>query len=199
MTPREAAAELDAILAGINATLDSETSDRQYQLEDTESRLTALARQLRATAEAPGHPAAAAPRQLVDGLTSRLDGPHADEHTTGAAWLASEAIRYLNYATGSHAGQGLTYPATIYTITGALAEAAGRLPQLLGQLTGWLDGECATGRLGDDHGGPVAPLTDRARYHLDQAARHAAALGQALAAAQSALASVHGRGTGARS
>jgi hypothetical protein len=198
MTPREAATELDAILADIAATFKRD-GDRQYQLEDTESRLAALAGRLRATADTPGHPAAAAPRQLVDGLDGRLNGPHADEHTTGAAWLASEAIRYLNYATGSHAGQGLTYPATVYTITGSLAEAAGRLPQLFGQLTGWLDGECATGRLGDDHGGPVAPLTDRARHHLDQAARHAAALGQELAAAQTALATVHGRRTGAGS
>jgi hypothetical protein len=138
------------------------------------------------------------PGQLTDRLTAGLDGPHADEHTTGAAWLASEAVRFLNYATGSHANTGLTYPATVYTITGALTEAAGRLPQLFGQLTAWLDRECAAGRLGDDCGGPVAPLTDRARYHLDQAARHAAALGDALAEAQSALATVHGTPGGAR-
>lgn len=199
MTPHEAAAELDALVAGIDATLNSETADRQYQLEDTHTRLAVLARQLRATAATPGHLAAETPRQLVDGLTGLLDGPHADEHTTGAAWLASEAIRYLNYATGSHADQGLTYPATVYTITGSLAEATGRLPQLCGQLTRWLDSECTAGHLADDHGGPVAPLTDRTRHHLDQAARHASALGAALSAAQSAVASVHGTRTGARS
>lgn len=54
------------------------------------------------------------PDQLADQLTGRLDGPHADEHTTGAARLAAEAVRFLNYATGFHAPEGLTYPATVY-------------------------------------------------------------------------------------
>ncbi|HEY3957980.1 MAG TPA: hypothetical protein VGM53_31840 [Streptosporangiaceae bacterium] len=139
------------------------------------------------------------PGQLADQLTAGLDGPHADEHTTAAAGLASEAIRFLNYATGPHSDAGLTRPATVYRVTSSLAEAAGRLPQMFAQFTGWLDAECAAGRLGDDHGGPVTVLTDRARCHLDQAARHAAALSDALAAAQSALATVHGTPEGARS
>lgn len=198
MTPQEAAAELDAILTEINTSLDSEHADRQYQLEATESQLADLAHQLHASVDRPGRPAALTPGQLADALTAGLDGPHADEHTTGAAGLAAEAVRFLNYATGPHAGQGLTYPATVYSTAGYLAVAAERLPQLFGQLTGWLDGECTAGRLGDDHGGPVAPLTDRARYHLDQAARHATALSEALAAVQSALATVHTKRTEAR-
>jgi len=134
------------------------------------------------------------PAQLAAALTARLDGPHGDEHTTAAAWLASEAIRYLNYATGPHAAAGLTWPATVYTVAGALAEAAGRLPQACGQLAAWLDAEHAAGRLGDDHGGPAGVLTDKARYHLDQAARHAAQLAAALTGAQSAVATVHATG-----
>jgi hypothetical protein len=130
------------------------------------------------------------PDQLADQLTAALDGPHADERTAGTAWLAAEAVRFLNYATGSHAEQGLTYPATVYTVTGALSQAAGRLPQLCGQLARWLDAEHAAGRLADDHGGPVCVLTDRARGHLDQAARHADALSRALADVQSAIATV---------
>lgn len=131
------------------------------------------------------------PARLTDALTVRLDGPHADEHTTATGWLASEAIRYLNYATGPHASAGLSYPGTVYSLTGSLAEAAGRLPQLCGQLAAWLDAEQVAGRLADDHGGPAAVLTDRARFHLDAAARHAAALGLALADVQSAIASAH--------
>ena len=139
------------------------------------------------------------PGQLADLLTAGLDGPHADQRTAAAAGLASEAIRFLNYATGPHARTGLTQPATAYRITGSLAEAAARLPQLCHQLTGWLDAACAAGRLGDDHGGPVTVLTDRARHHIEQAARHADALSDALNDAQSALATVHGTPGGARS
>ena len=198
MTPAQTAAELEAIVAAINATLDSETADRQYELEDTEARLTELAARLRAPAGGT-LAAALAPGQLADRLTAGLDGPHADEATAGAAGLAAEAVRFLNYATGSHAEQGLTCPATVYSVTGNLAAAARRMPQLFGQLTRWLDAEHAAGRLGDDHGGPVGPLTDRARYYLDGAARHAAALSADLAAAQVALATVHGKRTGAGS
>jgi hypothetical protein len=131
------------------------------------------------------------PDQLAGRLTARLDGPHADEHTAGAAELAAEAIRYLNHATGTHAGQGVTYPATVYTVTGELARAVFGLPQVCGQLARWLDTEHAAGRLADDHGGPVAVLIDRARCRLDQAAGLAAALAEALSAAQSCLATVH--------
>jgi hypothetical protein len=131
------------------------------------------------------------PAELADRLTALLDGLHDDERTTGAAHLAAEAIRFLNYATGSHAGQGLTYPATVYSVAASLAEAARRLPPLCGQLASWLDAEHAAGRLADDHGGPVCVLTDRARGHLDQAARHADALSRALADVQSAIATVH--------
>jgi len=136
--------------------------------------------------------------ELADRLTAGLDGPHADEDTAGAAHLAAEAIRFLNYATGSHAGEGLTYPATIYDIAGSLSRAAGLLPQLCGQLAAWLDAERAAGHLADDHGGPVCVLADRARHHLDEAARHAAALGRALADVQSALATVNGVSGGER-
>ena len=40
------------------------------------------------------------PDQLTSTLTARLHGPHDDEMTAGAARLAAEAIRFLNYATG---------------------------------------------------------------------------------------------------
>jgi hypothetical protein len=196
VTPRQAAAELDAILADIAATFDRD-GDRQYRLEDTESRLAALARQLRtdvsdrAGDDASPMTGALMPGQCLAQMDARRDGPHAEEHTVAAAWLASEAVRYLNYATGSHAPAGLPYPATVYSVTGALGEAASRLPQLCSQLAAWLDAERRAGQLADDHGGPVAPLTDRARFHLDQAAMYAAALGRALDSAQAATATLH--------
>ena len=47
--------------------------------------------------------------QMTTALTARLDGPHSDDDTTGTAWLAAECVRYLNYATGGHAGSGLLH------------------------------------------------------------------------------------------
>ena len=54
------------------------------------------------------------PERLGRELEARLSGPHADDHTTAAAGLAAEAVRYLNYATGSHSPAALTGPATAY-------------------------------------------------------------------------------------
>ena len=194
MTSATIAAELELILTGIVGTLSSETASRQARLEDVETRLADLAARLRRTEDCSSAGADAMTiSQLADRLTAQLDGPHADEDTTATADLATETVRFLNYATGSHAGQGLTYPATVYAITGSLSRTAALLPQLCGQLAGWLDAEHAAGRLGDDRGGPVAVLTDRARHDLDEAARHADALARALSAAQSAVATVHAR------
>src|SRR5690348_14047344 len=94
------------------------------------------------------------PDRLRVELTRRLDGPHADEHTTAAADLAAEAVRFLNYATGSHSSAGLCYPATVYAVAANLAEAAHRMPQLCDQLTRWLQAELAAGHLACDDGTP---------------------------------------------
>ena len=74
-----------------------------------------------------------APDLMTGELAARMDGPHADEDTAAAARLASEAVRFLNYATGSHAGAGLTLPGTAYTVAGELALAVSRLGQLTGR------------------------------------------------------------------
>ncbi len=131
------------------------------------------------------------PDRLATELTRRLDGPHADEHTAGTARLAAEAVRFLNYATGHHAGQGLTYPATAYTVTGQLAGAAYGLPQTCRQLAAWLDAEHAAGRLADDHRRPVGELTTTARSYLAEAAQLADSLGRALSEAQSAISGLY--------
>ena len=131
------------------------------------------------------------PDQLAGELTARLNGPHSDDATAGAARLAAEATRFLNYATGPHAWAGLNDPATVDRITGNLAQAAYRLPQLCGQLGDYLAREFAAGQLADDYGRLPYLVVGQARHDLDTAARLADALGKALASAQSAVAGLH--------
>jgi hypothetical protein len=126
-------------------------------------------------------------------VIARLDGPHCDRDTAAAALLAGEVVRFLNYATGSHAPAGLTLPGTAYTVLGELALAVSRLGQLTAQVTGFLGRELAAGRLGHDHGADPALPVERARGHLLAAADAAAMLAPALGAAQSDLAYLHYR------
>jgi hypothetical protein len=134
------------------------------------------------------------PKRLAVELTGRLDGPHADEHTAATADLAAEAIRFLNYATGSHSPEGLVYPATVYTIAADLSSAAWRMQQLFGQLGGWLDAEEAVGRLGTDDGSPVADTVAAARVNLASASTAANRLSACLAALQNSISGLNGRG-----
>ena len=124
------------------------------------------------------------PKRLARELEARLDGPHADEHTTWTADLAAEAIRYLNYATGSHSPEALRFPATAYDIATDLSIAARRMPQLFDQLARWLDGQLAAGMLGTDSGVPADDAVNAARLHLLEAAGHAARLSASLTAVQ---------------
>ncbi len=134
------------------------------------------------------------PSRLARELEARLDGPHADEHTSGAATLASESVRFLNYATGSHAGQGLEFPSTVYDVLGSLSEAACRLPQLLTQMTAWLDRANAAGLLGmDDRTSPGDAIAASA-VCLEEAGALARHLGEELATAQARISRLNGRG-----
>lgn len=123
------------------------------------------------------------PGEFADELPGRLHGPHDDANTIGSARLAGELIRFLNYATRPHAG-GLTEPAAIYLLTGELAAAMCRLPQLFSQLADWLTEEMSNGRLEDDAGRPVDRLTDDACAALNQAMSRAHDLGRDLMDAQ---------------
>jgi hypothetical protein len=134
------------------------------------------------------------PKRLGRELEARLDGPHADEHTAATADLAAEAIRYLNYATGSHAHAGLAYPSTVYDIAGRLGVAADRMPQLFAQLADWLDAEESAGRLGTGNGNSVACTVTAARVHLINAIRAANTLAADLHALQNAISGLNGRG-----
>jgi hypothetical protein len=134
------------------------------------------------------------PSQLTVELQARLDGPHDDEHTVAAADLAAEAVRYLNYATGSHSPEALVYPATVYRIAADLSSAAWRMRQLFGQLSGWLAAEETAGRLGTDDGSPAADMVTAARANLASASTAATRLSAQLAALQNSISGLSGNG-----
>ena len=134
------------------------------------------------------------PSDLTVELARRLDGPHADEHTTAAADLAAEAVRFLNYATGPHAPAGLTGPATVCLVAGNLALAAKRMTQLFAQLDDWLDTEALLGYLGTDDGTPSADVAAAARANLVNARGAANYLCAYLEALQNGISGLNGRG-----
>jgi len=134
------------------------------------------------------------PARLTVELERRLGGPHADEHTAAAAYLAAEAVRFLNYATGAHAPQGLACPATACTITADLALAAGRMPQLLDQLAAWLRAEESAGRLAMDDRSPARVAVTSAAGRLEVARALAGRLAAQLADVQQAISGLNGRG-----
>jgi hypothetical protein len=115
------------------------------------------------------------------------------EDTITLARTAAEAIRGLNHATRCDAG--LDQPSVAYDVTGALMLAASRLPQLITQITSYLDQALAAGRLGRDHGDDPAPDIHAAGIFLRHARASAAALAGDLDAAQQQLALINGRPT----
>jgi hypothetical protein len=124
-----------------------------------------------------------------------LDQTAADD-TVALACTAAEAIRGLNHATRDQAGLG--QPAAACDILGALSLAASRLPQLLTQITGYLDRALAAGRLGHDLGQDPAHAIDAAAVFLQDARGSAAALAGDLDAAQQQLAPVNGNPAASR-
>ena len=124
-------------------------------------------------------------RQVID-----LDQVTGDD-TVRLARTAAEAVRGLNWLTGHDAGLG--QPSAAYDITGALALAASRLPQLLTQVERWLGHALAAGRLGHDLGEDPALAVDGAVIFLGDARRSAGALAGDLDAAQQQLALINGR------
>ena len=136
--------------------------------------------------------------ELAAKLEGRMDGPHADEDTAAVAHLAAEAVRYLNYATGSHAGQGLEWPGTVYSIAGGLSTAVHRMPQLFRQLAHELSGQYADGLLATDDDGPVVEVIAAATLRLEEAEKLARRLGYEMASLQTVLSGLNGRGPNRR-
>lgn len=118
----------------------------------------------------------------IDQLTS--------QDTVTLARAAAEAIRGLNHATRHEDGPG--QPSAAYDALGALALAASRLGQALGQIAGWLDRALAAGLLGHDLGEDPAHAVSAAGIFLDGARLSAAALAGDLDAAQQQLALLNG-------
>ena len=106
------------------------------------------------------------------------------------ARAAAEAIRGLNHATRGDAG--LDQPSAAYDILGSLSQAAGRLGQLLTQITCYLDQALAAGKLGHDRGEDPALSVEGAVIFLHDARGSAGALAGDLDAAQQQLALLNG-------
>ena len=123
-------------------------------------------------------------RQVID-----LDQVTSDD-TLRLARTAAEAIRGLNWLTRHETGLG--QPSVAYDITGALMLAASRLPQLITQITGYLDRALAAGRLGHDLGEDPSFAVEAAAVFLGDARGSAATLAGDLDAAQQQLAPVNG-------
>lgn len=137
------------------------------------------------------------PRRMAADLERQMNGPHSEEHTVQAAFLVAETVRFLNYATGTHAADGLPWPGTAYDVTGCLKVAAQRLPQCLDQLSNQMkrdlnDGLIATADRQEDTLKEAVTAFDG---HLATAALLAGQLAVALSDAQSAITDVNGRGT----
>jgi len=117
------------------------------------------------------------PQQIAERLPELTGTPHDDAAITALAQITAEAIRALNHATFTQAGP--EQPATVNAVLGQLAAASHRLPQLCGQLAGWLSQEYTAGRLAHTTGDLEDAVGD-AQASLDRAARHATRLGEAL-------------------
>ena len=109
-------------------------------------------------------------------------GPHSPRRTAQAGDLFDRLSRFLVYATMSR--DGVRTPGDAYVLLADVYLAAGRLPQLCGQLAEFLAGQAAAGRLRDDRGRDPAGQCALAAASLRQAAGHAAGLDAALQDAQ---------------
>jgi hypothetical protein len=118
------------------------------------------------------------------------DGPHSPERTAEVAALFDACSRYLTYATMS-SKHGLESPSEAYRLLGELYSATGRLPQLCGQLTGFLAAQGESGTLADDHGLDVATQIAEASYHLGGAHGAAEQLTKALQRAQQSISGLY--------
>lgn len=127
--------------------------------------------------------------------TFRLNtsGPHSDAHTIQAADALTTAVRVLNHATLSQ--DGVTDPATVYTVLGQVMAAVAGLDQLLGQLGDNLTRLDAARRLGHDDGHPAEALAVALR-HLDEGRPVARELNADIYAAHAATSGMHLRTEG---
>ena len=134
------------------------------------------------------------PEDIAARLPQLADGPHDDDTTIALAQITAEAIRVLNHATRDTSAT--SDPATVNAVLGQLAAAAHRLPQLCGQLSGWLRQENTAGRLAHSDTSGLDDAIDGTLASLDRAAGHATHLAEALNRAQQATAWLYTPGEG---
>ena len=130
---------------------------------------------------------------MSETITLSPGGPHSPAYTRQLANAAAEAIRVLNHATFQTSSGALAYPADVDAVIEALATMHARLPQLYGQLTEWLRGQLAAGRLQIGHGpfrGDPAAAVAEVAIPLQNAALGAGAVHQALGQARQITATI---------
>ena len=121
------------------------------------------------------------------------DAAPSPERTLQLAETMAGIVRTLNHATRHH--EALKYPSDADRLIRELSLAASRLPQLLGQVSAWLEAEQAAGRIVMAAGSryPSSVLAaEVARMRLEQAQAHARVLQQALDAAASVTSDMAG-------
>lgn len=101
-----------------------------------------------------------------------------DPSTVDLAATTAEAVRQLNHLT--IVPRALDEPAELDRIVAELATMACRLPQLLRQLSNWLDAEQHAGRLRSDNSTDPARIVARAATQLAAAGRAAHDLSRTL-------------------
>ena len=85
---------------------------------------------------------------MTDFLPVGPSGPHSDDTTIEVADRIEAAMRVLAYAACDR--DGVTEPATVYTVMGALAQTAAAMGTVLENLAGYLDRTATANRLGRD-------------------------------------------------
>jgi hypothetical protein len=110
---------------------------------------------------------------------------------------AAEAIRSLNYLTlPADDAPGLEFPSDVYNIVANVKVAAQRMPQLFGQLSGWLAREHEAGQVGHDSGQDPERWLIQVSDALAEASTAARSLEDALNRAHNASAGLTGRRAG---
>src|SRR5438874_1848773 len=82
---------------------------------------------------------------MAESITLDMLAPRSPEYTARVARALAECVRVLNYATA--APEGIGQPAVADEVLGSLHQALAGLPQLFGQVGGWLRTMAAAGLL----------------------------------------------------
>jgi hypothetical protein len=104
--------------------------------------------------------------------------PPSPERTRQLAETFAELARVMNHTTMHH--EALAEPSDADRVVRELSSAAGRLPQLLGQIGAWLELEQDAGRIQAARGEDTVMAVIAARLRLERAGQIAAELQETL-------------------